>query len=318
MAVKDVALPGLFDQMLDQLLLVRGIGLLLVALAIGLLSYVLMSRLRVFRQMNQEGLEVRGSALGSGAFAPHWLSPAQKYLLPADKKEQISVSRRLLQAGYGHENAVLVYHGLKALLAVVLGLLFFLLHPWMPGALPEYPGMVMMMGAAIGLIFPSKVLDSLRQRRQQQFIAGLPQMLDMLLICLSAGLNLTMSISRLQEELRLAHPLVAEEMGRVSAELNAGVALELALHDFAERTGLQEVRGLVGTLVEANRYGANLSDTLRDYTQDFRAIRLHRADLQAAKMSTRLVFPMVCCIWPGFFVVVVGPAMLRMLEAFAG
>ncbi|WP_066014476.1 type II secretion system F family protein [Endozoicomonas atrinae] len=318
MAVKDVALPGLFDQMLDQLLLVRGTGLLLVALAIGLLSYVMISRLKGSRQVSQEGTEIRGSALGSSAFAPHWLSPAKKYLLPADKKEQVSLSRRLLQAGYGHENAVLVYHGLKALLAVVLGLLFFLLHPWMPGALPEYPGMVMMIDAAIGLILPSKVLDSLRQRRQQQFIAGLPQMLDMLLICLSAGLNLTISIGRLQQELKLAHPLVAEEMGRVSAELNAGVSLEVALHEFSDRTGLQEVHGLVGILIEANRYGANLSDILRDYIQDFRAIRLHRADLQAAKMSTRLVFPMVCCIWPGFFVVVVGPAILRMLEAFAG
>ncbi|WP_422460579.1 type II secretion system F family protein [Endozoicomonas sp. ALB115] len=304
--------------MLDQLLLVRGIGLLMVALSIGLVSYLLISRLkRPAKAMVPEGAPVAVSAV-AGSRSMEWLSPARKYLLPADEKEQISVSRRLLQAGFDQEQASLVYHALKALLALVFGVLLLLLHPWLPGDLPEYPELVAMIGAAFGLFLPSKLLDSFRQRRQQKLIAGMPQLLDMLLICLSAGLSLPRALERVQSELRLAHPLMAGEVAGVSAELNAGVTLEAALHRFAERAGLQEVRGLVGTLIEAHRYGANLSDTLRDYTQDFRAIRLHRADLQAAKVSTRLVFPMVTCIWPGFFVVVVGPAILRMLEAFAG
>lgn len=324
MGAGNAIMPGLFDQMLDSLLLIRLAGLLLVAFVIGFLSFFFMSRMGRRQKEVQPlaGMDQMVLATASAEADPapivRWLSPARQYLLPSDEKERISTSRRLLEAGFDQEHAPLLYHALKASMALILGLLLMLMQPFLPGNLQEYPGVPMIAGAAVGLILPSRALDMLRQRRQQLLIAGLPQMLDMLLICLSAGLNLPMAINRVHAELRLAHPIMADEMARVSAELNAGLAMDAALHKFAERTGLREVRGLVGTLVEAHRYGASLTSTLRDFTKDFRAIRLHRADLEAAKMSTRLVFPMVCCIWPSFFVVVVGPALLRMLEAFAG
>ncbi len=321
MSATEVLSPDLLSRMLDTVLVSRVAGLALVAVAVGLMSFMIL-RVTGRRRLSARRLkmaEIAGPDVHAGApDVAHWLSPAQRYLLPSDEKERVSVSRRLIQAGFRHEHALLFFYSCKATTALLLGLLLLLVHPWLPGALAEYTGLSVMLGAVLGLLIPSWVLNSQLRHRHQQLIEGLPQALDMLLICLTAGLGLPMAISRVEKELRLAYPVLADELAQVRAELNAGMAMDAALHHFSERTGLREVRGLVGTLVEAHRYGSNLADTLSDYTRDFRAMRLHRADMQAAKMSTRLVFPMVCCIWPGFFVVVVGPALLRLLEAFGG
>lgn len=246
-----------------------------------------------------------------------FLSPAQKFLIPSDKKRQLSINQRLLQAGFDQQQALLIYHGIKALMVVVLGLLAFALSPWLPDFFADNPMMTTMFGAAAGIVLPSKILNTLRTKRQQQLIDELPQMLDMLQICLSAGLNIIQGLERIQIELHLANPLIAAEVGRITAKLKAGLSYEEALREFSERSGLPEVRGLVGLLIESHRRGYELSKSLRDYTKDFRALRLHRAELRAAKVSTNLIFPMVTCIWPSFFLVAVGPSIILLIEAFS-
>jgi tight adherence protein C len=246
----------------------------------------------------------------------HAIEPVNKYVVPTREHERSRVEKELAFAGYRSPNAVAVFYTIKTALAVLFLCLTLVASLWLPRMHTTTLVFVALLAAFVGLVLPNLVLGHLIKRRQRAIRNGFPDALDMLVVCVEAGLGLTAAIQRVAEELRFSHPELGAELALVTAEMRAGVDREAALKGLAERTGLEDISGLVSLLLQTLKFGTSIADTLRVYAEEFRDKRMQRAEEQAAKIGTKLIFPLIFCLWPGFFVVAVGPAVLRFIEAF--
>ena len=163
-----------------------------------------------------------------------------------------------------------------------------------------------MLAAFIGLVLPNLVLNHLVKRRQKRLRDGFPDALDMLVVCVEAGLGLTAAIQRVAEELRFSHPELGAEFALVTAEMRAGVDRRWRSRGLAERTGLEDIRGLVSLLVQTLKFGTSIAETLRVYAEEFRDRRMQRAEEMAAKIGYEADLPLVVWLFPSFFVVAMG------------
>jgi tight adherence protein C len=152
--------------------------------------------------------------------------------------------------------------------------------------------------------------------------AGFPDALDLIVICVEAGLGLGPAIQRVGQELQMPHPELSEEFHLLSVELRTGMPRPQALRNFANRTGLEDVKTLVAILIQTDRFGTSIGDALRVHSDSMRKTRQFRAEELAAKLPVKMLFPLIFFIFPSFFVVILGPALLRiirfMLPALSG
>ena len=246
----------------------------------------------------------------------HAIEPVNKYLVPTAEHERSRVEKQLAYAGFRSPNAVAVFYTMKTVLAVLFLCLVLLASLWLPRMHTATLVFLSVLAAFVGMVLPNFVLGRLIKRRQRALRNGFPDALDMLVVCVEAGLGLTASIQRVGEELRFSHPELGTELALVTAEMRAGVDRETALKGLAERTGLEDINGLVSLLLQTLKFGTSIADTLRVYAEEFRDKRMQRAEEQAAKIGVKMIFPLIFCLWPSFFVVAVGPAVLRFIEAF--
>jgi tight adherence protein C len=242
------------------------------------------------------------------------LGPVASYILPQKDMERDNVTRRLAQAGYRSPQALQAYYAIKALLAVSLPMLVVIGWRWFPEIETSSAFAYAMIASGVGLLGPSYVLRKLVARRIKDLRNGFPDALDLLVVCVEAGLGLAAAIQRVADELDVSHPELAFELSTVGAEIRAGMPREQALRNLADRTGVPDIRGLVGLLVQTMRFGTSVSDALRVYSDEFRDKRMQRAEEQAAKMGTMLIFPLVLCMFPVFFIVAIGPAVLNIMD----
>jgi tight adherence protein C len=152
--------------------------------------------------------------------------------------------------------------------------------------------------------------------RQAKIRRGLPDVLDMLVICVEAGLSLDQATARTAEELRQSQPILSDELGVVALEQRAGSARSEAWKHLADRTGLDIVRNLVSMLVQSEQFGTSIAKTLRVHSDTLRTKRVQEVEEKAAKLSVKLLFPLVLFIFPSLFVVVLGPAVILMADSF--
>jgi len=181
------------------------------------------------------------------------------------------------------------------------------------------PKQVLISIAVTGLIaflIPSMVLDRLILNRKRKLRNAFPDALDLLIVCVEAGMGLNPALQRVAEELDVSHPELAAEFALVTAEIRAGIDRVESLKNLAKRTGLEDINGMVSLLAQSMRFGTSVAETLRVYSDDFRDRRMQAAEEAAAKIGTKMIFPMVLCLFPAFFVVAIGPAILKVLEAF--
>lgn len=244
------------------------------------------------------------------------IRPVARYILPQDGVERSRAADRLVHAGFRSEKALPYFYGLKALLALGLPIIVFfataLLPQWTMGSVM----FAMIIAAFLGVTLPNIVLERLREKRLKKLRNGFPDALDLLVVCVEAGLGLGPAIDRVARDLDISHPELAEELRLVNVEMRAGVERPVALKNLAARSGLADIRGLVGLLVQTMRFGTSIADALRVYSEEFRDKRMQKAEEQAAKIGTKLIFPLVTCLFPAFFIVAVGPAALRMIVVF--
>jgi tight adherence protein C len=170
----------------------------------------------------------------------------------------------------------------------------------------------------LGFLAPSMWLDRRAQARQRQLRIGFPDALDLLVVCVEAGLGLAPALQRVADDLMISYPELGTELALVNAEIRAGVERTQALKNLAERTGLEDIRGLVALLVQTMRFGTGIADALRVYSEEFRDKRMQAAEEVAAKMGTKMIFPLVACLFPSFFLIAIGPAALAMMTVFKG
>ncbi|HSJ13177.1 MAG TPA: type II secretion system F family protein [Longimicrobiales bacterium] len=228
-----------------------------------------------------------------------------------------AVSDMLTHAGYRTERAPGIFWGIRLGLTLVLALLAFLTAPVF-GAKPLVALMISFYFAAIGYVLPMLRVRGRARARQKEITLALPDALDLLVICVEAGLGINQAMLRLASEIQHVSRILAEELHMVNLEIRAGRPRNEALRNLAERTGVDDVRGLVGTLVQAERFGTPIGPALRVHAETLRDKRKQRAREAAAKTTIKLVFPLVFCIFPAMFVVLIGPGLIQIIEALGG
>ncbi|MFL1455976.1 type II secretion system F family protein [Marinobacter sp. GN3S48] len=311
---------GLLDSLLQDRQMAQLAFVMLMAVAVfclALAGMFLMSTLfhpvrsRLHNVVAPEAAEVAKES----PFTPFFRSIAPHFL-PKKEKERNRTQERLIHAGFRNDNALANFYAVKTLLIIGLPLAVFFGLRWVPG-LTNLEVLQAAAGAMlVGAIGPNYVLGKMIERRKRKLYNGFPDALDLLVVCTEAGYGLKPAIQRVADELAVGHPELAEELALVNSEMRAGVDRVDALKNLADRTGLEEIGGLVALLSQSLRFGTSTAESLRIYSEEFRDKRMQKAEETAATISTKMVFPLVLCMFPAFFVVAIGPAVVGLLDHF--
>jgi len=223
------------------------------------------------------------------------------------------MQKTLAQAGFAGEQAVALFVGLKLGLALALPILF------LPLIFARLSHLAMVVGAfyfllLVGYYLPSLLLGVLADARRKRLREDLPDALDLMVVCVEAGQGLNAAIKRVAEELQLSSPTLARELRTVNLEISAGKEREQALRGLAERTGVEEVASLCNILIQTDRLGTSMSQTLKIQSETLRTTRRQKLEELAAKTPVKLVFPLILFIFPTILVVVLGPAVIQIME----
>jgi tight adherence protein C len=238
-------------------------------------------------------------------------------ILPHNQDLQKTTIDRLTHAGYRSRNSLVIYYFIRLLAMIVLPALVLLAYPFFPKVEPEKFFWGAAMAGMFGMIVPSYFLDKKTLQHQRILRNGLPDAIDLLVVCTEAGLGLNAAILRVAQVLVEIHPALSEELLLVNAEIRAGVDRTQAMANLGLRTGLEDIKGLVTVLAQSMRFGTSISQTLRIYSEEFRDRRMQKADEEAAKLGTKMIFPLIFCVMPGFFIIAMGPGVIKAMTVFS-
>jgi tight adherence protein C len=223
---------------------------------------------------------------------------------------------RLVQAGFRDEGALAIFVGLRVTLPLLL-----LATGFVAGNVLDVPTLTRLtllgIGAGIGYVGPSFLLDKLRAKRQRIIRQALPDALDLMVVCLEAGVAMGACFGRVAREFSRTSPALCEELRLVTLEMQAGKSGADALRAFSDRIGIEDVSSLVAMLIQSEKFGTSVASALRIHTDGMRTERLQRAEERAQKAAVRMLFPAAGLIFPAIMIVLMGPAMIAMSEAFS-
>jgi tight adherence protein C len=263
-----------------------------------------------------------GGGGGGGAMA---VEPASRFVSTVEQigravssdKPETGLRERLAQAGYYHDSAPTIYVGAQ----LMLGLIALTLG----GALAFSFDMALMFRACIIVAFlaifallPNIFVTIKRRRRTAEVRGTLPDAIDLLEICVSSGMGMDTAWNAVCDEFRGVSPILADEMALSNLEMHLGAPRADAMRNMAKRTGVEDINSMVATLVQSERFGTSISQALRTYADAMRTERSQRAEEKAEKLAVLLLFPMVMFIFPCMFIVILGPAGVKIREMFAG
>lgn len=234
-------------------------------------------------------------------------------VLPRSQAEVSVVQKRLMMAGYRKDSALKVFYGMKVLSPLIL-----LAIAVATGLVRQSPIFIIIACLGLGFLVPDFWLGKLISKRQASIRRGLPDVLDMLVVCVEAGLSLDQATARTSTELAHSQPAMSDELGVVALEQRAGTPRGDAWKHLADRTGLDAIRNLVSMLIQSEQFGTSIGKTLRVHADTLRTKRVQEIEEKAAKLSVKLLFPLVLFIFPCLFIVILGPAAIMMQESFAG
>jgi len=234
-------------------------------------------------------------------------------ILPASPKDVTVMQRRLIRAGIRNPGALKMLYGAKLILGLTLPIAAgFALVASPLGA--ERKALAVMGALAVGFFGPNEYVRMRARRRQRAIRRGLPNALDLLVVCVESGLGLDQAIMQVAKELENAHPEISQEFTLVNLELRAGKRRLEALRNLADRSAVDELKKLVAVLIQADRFGTGIAQSLRGHSDYMRVQARQTAEEKAAKLGVKLVFPIFFCILPSLFVVTVGPVMVRIFR----
>jgi tight adherence protein C len=251
----------------------------------------------------REAMEQTGVTLGN-------MVKQFERVVPKSQAEVSVVRQRLIRAGYRKDSAINLFYGAKVVVPLGLCLLAFT-----TGAGLYSPFFVYTTALGLGFLLPDFWLGNRISARQARIRLGLPDVLDLLVICIEAGLSLDQAVARTAEELNMAQPAVCDELAIVVLEQRAGCPRSDAWRHFAERTNVESVRNLTSVLIQSEKFGTSIAKTLRIHSDTLRTQRRQKVEEQAAKTTVKLVFPLVLFIFPSLFLVTLGPAAITVMES---
>jgi tight adherence protein C len=300
-----------------QMMLALGAVFLSVALLIGILAMTVLSRSsgrRRLSALSEPRASVSGLVVQEGALTevpdPGWDRILNA--LPTSRGSAKRLRREMALAGYEGARAGALMSMAELILPVLLGLAPFLMltgtQRWMGAAL----------GAALGYFGPGFLLGMRIKKRKKQIENGLADTLDLLVLCLEAGSSLDQAIVKAGDELGVAYPALGDQLHILIAEMRAGKARLDAFRGLSERTQVDDVRQLVAMLIQTDKFGTSVAQALRTHAEVCRTKRRQRAEERAQKVGVKLVFPLVFCLFPALYVVMLGPAYLQFMKVFLG
>jgi tight adherence protein C len=231
-------------------------------------------------------------------------------VLPASPKDVTIMQRRLIRAGFRGPHALKILYGSKLALTAILPVLATMLITGSDMG-TDRKIMAVLAAAAAGFFGPNEYVKLVSKKRQKEIRRGLPNALDLMVVCVESGLGLDQAILQVSKELDKAHPEISEEYTLVNLELKAGKRRMEALRNLAERTNVDELKKLVAVLIQADRFGTGIAQSLRGHADFMRVQARQVAEEKAAKLGVKLVFPIFFCILPSLFVVTVGPVAVK-------
>jgi tight adherence protein C len=235
--------------------------------------------------------------------------------IESGRKDTSEVRQFLLQAGYVDPNAVAIFWAARVILTMsFLAATLFFLPLLKLGPLQVLLAVIYMV--AMGWIGPVFYVRSRLKARQKELQKAMPDMLDMLVVCVEAGLGLNQALVRVAEEIDHVSLVMSEQLALVNLEMRAGTPRDEALKNLADRTGLPDMKSLVSMLIQTDRFGTSVADALRVHSDTMRTKRRQRAEEAAAKTTIKLVFPLVLFVFPAMFVVVLGPSVIAIYRMF--
>jgi tight adherence protein C len=236
-----------------------------------------------------------------------------KPLMPQTEVEQSALKTKLANAGFRSDAAPMIYSGLRLLtLLLFLAVSIAIFVPGRPFSWKMIQGIVLVTG--VGLYLPSIILWYLRSKRQEEIFLSLPDALDLLVVCVESGLGLDAAMRRVCDELGTHAKIICEEFSLANFQLQMGRPRREVLHDLGVRTGVDDVKSLAAILIQADRFGSSIAQALRVQSDAMRTRRKQIAEEKAAKTAVQLLFPLILFIFPGIFVVLVGPAAINIME----
>ena len=277
----------------------------------GILPTATRERLRVLGRHTPDPQEIVSS--------PHWYdrvaemaTPLSKLSLPEEGWEKSGMRLRFLNAGIRSASAPMVYFSAKTVLALALPLVVYLGLALGSSRMNFNQMLVwLLLFATIGYYLPNLILMRMIFVRQREIFESFPDALDLMTVCVEAGLGVDAALSRVAADIETKSVILSEELRLVGLELRAGSDRERALRNLAARTGVEEVDAWVAMLVQADRFGTSIASTLRIHSEMLRTKRRQRAEEAAAKIGLKLLFPLIFCIFPSLLLVLLGPAFIR-------
>jgi tight adherence protein C len=304
----------------DILLITGGvvIGVLIIAVAVYFLLREQQEKSTLSAKVKDHTVSLRGeetvplSADQEGDIFTRVLRSVGNSIKPKEKEEISILQKRFLQAGYRGRNTVAAFFGAKALCGLCLSggfLLFRMLLNWQ---MPVMTVMFLVIALALGGFYiPNIWLHFKTTKRQEEFLSGFPDALDLLVVCAEAGMGLDAAIKRVGDEMSLSRKVISEEFGFLNLELRAGRDRKDALKNLAMRVGLDDVKSWVTLLIQTDKFGTSVAQALRVHSDSMRVKRMLRVEELAAKLPVKLLFPTILFIFPSLFVALMGPALIQ-------
>ncbi len=241
-----------------------------------------------------------------------------QFAMPKNEEEMARINRRFIEAGYRSRHMVIIFFGAKVLCAGALLFCFLSLRLFVTAAMGVMGLMVTSMTVvSVGFFSPNLWLNLKISERKETLTLGLPDALDLLVVCVEAGMGLDSAMKRVGEEMTLRNKAISDEFRVFNLELRAGKSRGDALRNLALRTGLDDVNSLTTLLIQTEKFGTSIGQALRVHADSMRSRRTQRVEEVAAKLPIKMLFPTIFFIFPSLFVVLLGPALLRVVRIWA-
>jgi tight adherence protein C len=232
-------------------------------------------------------------------------------VIPRSTEEMSRQERRLVQAGIRRRDSAIIFNGSKLALAILLLAVFAV-----TGRLQESPFLYIVLPVLIGAMVPDLLLAWKIRDRKERIQLGIPDALDLTVVCVEAGLGLDQSLMRIGQEIRNIHPDLSDELRLMNLEVNAGKSRAQSMRNLASRTEVDDLRALMAVLIQTDRFGTSVAQSLRVFSDSLRTKRRQRAEERAAKTTIKMIPPLVLFILPAMFIVVLAPAIITLVKEF--
>ncbi len=246
------------------------------------------------------------------------IDPISRLALPSEGWDKSPLQLKFVNAGWRTTDAPKLYFGIKSILTISFPIIaYFFLDKSIQAENASGTLFILILFAALGYYLPNIVLSKIVKKRQREIVETLPDATDLLIICMEAGLSFDQALAKVASEIKLKSEILSQELELLLMEVRSGFTRERALRNLALRTGVEEIDGLATMVIQSERFGTSIGDALRIHADTARTKRRQKAEETASKIALKLLFPLLICLMPAIFIVLLVPSLMQIKEALS-